>query len=159
VDFLTTTTPKEDLMNKLSLSAAVLLALGLAQPAFARDTKLVLPVRDVLDSADAHGKIDGSVKFHFAGQKSPVVLEKLGGDVANRKTNAFNKSDEDACRWVMLSALIALQDKAKSLGANAVIDIQSFYKRNVFESATEYECHAGAMAAGVTLKGTYAKVK
>jgi len=29
----------------------------------------------------------------------------------NRKTNAFAKSDEDACNWVFLSAMIALKEE------------------------------------------------
>lgn len=145
-------------MNKLSLAAA-LLAVTLAQPALARDDKHLLPIRELLAYGEAQGKLDGSVKFYFAGQKTPAVRDKLGSGVANRKTNAFNKSDEEACRWSGLSALLALQEKAKSLGANAVIGIQSYYKKNAFESATEYECHAGAMVAGVALKGTYAKIR
>jgi len=65
----------------------------------------------------------------------------------------------EACRWVALSALRALQDGAKSRGANAVVDIVSYYKKNEFKSTTSYECYAGAILAGVALKGTYAKVK
>ena len=47
----------------------------------------------------------------------------------------------------------------KSRGANAVVDIVSYYKKNEFKSATNYECWAGTFVAGVALKGTYAKVK
>jgi hypothetical protein len=31
--------------------------------------------------------------------------------------------------------------------------------RNVLLVATEFDCHAGAVIIGVTLRGTYAKVK
>lgn len=144
-------------MKKLSLAAA-LLAITLAEPALARDDKHLLSVRELLEYGQAQGKLDGSVRFYFAGQKTPSG-QRLSSGVANRKTNAFNKTDEEACRWSALSALVALQEKAKALGANAVVNIESYYKRNTFKSATEYECHAGAMVAGVALKGTYAKVK
>ncbi len=88
------------------------------------------------------------------------MQQRLGEDVTNKKTNAANKSDAEACRWVALSALRALQDGAKSRGANAVVDIVSYYKKkNEFKSSTNYECYAGAILAGVALKGTYAKVK
>jgi hypothetical protein len=43
-------------------------------------------------------------------------------------------------------------------GANAVVDIVSYYKKNEFKSASNYECYAGSILAGVALKGTYAKV-
>jgi uncharacterized protein YbjQ (UPF0145 family) len=78
--------------------------------------------------------------------------------VANRKTNAFNKSDEEACKWVFLSAMIALQERAIREGANAVVGINSYYKKNEVSSNTQYECHAGNIVAGVALKGTVARL-
>ena len=98
------------------------------------------------------------MRFYLAGQ-SVAVQQRFGEDVANRKTNAANKSDEEACRWVALSTLRALQDGAKRRGANAVVDITSYYKKNEFRSASNYECYAGTFVAGVALKGTYAKVR
>jgi uncharacterized protein YbjQ (UPF0145 family) len=83
----------------------------------------------------------------------------MGSGVSNRKTNAANKSDEEACRWAALSVLKEFQESAKKRGANAVVDIVSYYKKNEFKSASNYECYAGAFVAGVALKGTYAKVK
>jgi hypothetical protein len=138
--------------------ALSLLACTLAVPAFARDTELKLPFEDVLQMPEAKEKLDGSVKFYLAGQKTPRILEKKGEDISNKKTNGVGKDDEVACRWAVLSALVAFQDKAKSLGANAVVDIVSYYKRNTFSSPTEYECHAGGMIVGIALKGTYAKI-
>ncbi len=97
------------------------------------------------------------MRFYLAGQ--PVsVQQRLGEDVTNKKTNAANKSDAEACRWVALSALRAA-GRCQSRGANAVVDIVSYYKKNEFKSSTNYECYAGAILAGVALKGTYAKVK
>jgi len=143
-------------MKKTLLIA--LLASASAFPAFARDTELKLPFADVLAMPEAQEKLDGSVKFFLAGAKTPKVLEKKGEDVSNKKTNGVGKTDEVACRWAALSALISFQDKAKTLGANAVVDLVSYYKKNTFSSPTEYECHAGGMIVGVTLKGTFAKV-
>ena len=130
-----------------------------AVPAFAADTRVELPLQDLIDSPEAKAAgIDGSVRFYLAGQ-SVAVQQRFGEDVANRKTNAANKSDEEACRWVALSTLRALQDGAKRRGANAVVDITSYYKKNEFRSASNYECYAGTFVAGVALKGTYAKVR
>jgi uncharacterized protein YbjQ (UPF0145 family) len=124
----------------------------------ARDTKYMLPLKDVLEMPEAKEKLDDSFRFYLSGQKTPKVLQRMESDISNRKTNGVGKSDEDGCRWAALSALISLQDKAKSLGANAVVDIVSYYKKNEVASATDYECHAGAVVVGVALKGTYAKV-
>lgn len=143
----------------LSIAAAALCAAALhATPALARDTKYLLPLQEVLDMPEAKEKLDGSVRFFLSGQKTPKVLETKDSDVSNRKTNGVGKSDEDACRWAALSALLAFQDKARENGSNAVVNIVSYYKKNEMASATDYECHAGAVVVGVALKGTYAKV-
>lgn len=143
-------------MNKVL--ALALVACTVATPALARDTELKLPFEDVLQMPEAKEKLDGSVKFFLAGQKTPKVLEKKGSDTTSKKTNGFGKADDVACRWAALSALIALQDRAKAQGANAVIDIVSNHKHEAFSSPTEYECHAGNIVVGVALKGTFAKV-
>lgn len=145
-------------MNAFLGVAAVVLA-TLPAVSQARDTAHFLSFQDAVKEATAAGRLDGSVKFYLAGNKVPGKAEKLREVVTNKKTNAFNKSDEEACRWVLQSALIALQDSAKRAGANAVVNITSFYKRNEYKDAQKYECHAGAVVAGVTLKGDLARVK
>ena len=146
-------------MNRLTTTSLLAAMLAIAPAANARDTRLDLPLQELVDSPQAReAGIDGSVRFYLAGQKVSVV-SRMGEDVANRKTNAANKSDVEACRWVALSVLKALQDNARQRGANAVVDIVSYYKKNETRSTTTYECHAGTWTAGVALKGTYAKVK
>lgn len=137
------------------------LAIGLlasAWPCHARDTQYLLPIAVAMEVKDAKDKLDGSIKFFFGDQPVPPVLAKLGSDVSNRKTNAFGKSDEKACNWAFLSAMVALERRAHQLGANAVINIVSYYKKNIMASATEFECHAGALIAGVALKGDFVKI-
>ncbi len=138
----------------LVLATTVVLA-----PAFARDTVVNIRLADVLDMPEAKTKLDGSVKFFLAGQATPKVLKKFSEDVSNLKTNAVGKSDEVSCKWVALSTLMSLQKSAKEAGANAVVGITSYYKKNETKSDTTVECHAGAMMSGVALKGTYATVQ
>lgn len=140
---------------------AVVLSLTIAAPnAFAGDTRVELPLQDLIDSPQAkEAGIDGSVRFYLAGQVHPAVVSRMGEDVSNKKTNGVGKSDVESCRWVALSVLKAFQESAKARGANAVIDITSYFKKNEFKSATNYECYAGNLMSGVALKGTYAKVK
>jgi uncharacterized protein YbjQ (UPF0145 family) len=129
-----------------------------ARPSAARDTKYLLPIAVAMEVKDAKDKLDGSIKFFFGDQPTPPVTSKLGTDVSNRKTNAFGKSDEKACNWAFLSAMVALEKRAQQLGANAVINIVSYYKKDVMSSATDFECHAGALMAGVALKGDFVKI-
>ena len=134
------------------------LVIGTAWPAHARDTKYLLPLAAALEVKDAQEKLDGTIKFYFGNQETPKILTKLGSDVSNRKTNAVGKSDEKACNWAFLSAMVALEKRAKQLGANAVVNIVSYYQKNVMSSPTEFECHAGAVIAGVALKGDFVKI-
>lgn len=140
------------------IAFAALSCLLLAGPAAARDTVLHIPLADVLAMPEAQGKLDPDVKFYLAGQNTPKVLRRFSTDVSNPKTNGFGKSDEFGCKWAALTALIRLQESAKREGGNAVVDIVSYYKKVEYKSATDFECHAGAIIIGVALKGTYAKV-
>ncbi|MEH6459650.1 excinuclease ATPase subunit [Chitinimonas sp. JJ19] len=138
----------------LVLAAAVLVS----PLAMARDSVLDIPLADVLAMPEAEGKLDGSVKFFLNGQKTPKIQKKMGSDTSNQKTNGVGKSDEFGCKWAALSALIAFQESAKQRGANAVVDIVSYYKKNETKSSSTFQCHAGNFVIGVALKGNYAKI-
>jgi len=140
------------------LVAVSLLALVAAAPSFARNNAVTVTLESVLDMPEAKAKMDGSVKFYLAGASTPKVIKKFGEDTSNAKTNAFNKSPEEACRWNALSALLKLQEHAKRDGANAVIDIVSYRDHVDFKSPTEVQCSDGAFMGGIALKGTYATV-
>lgn len=147
-------------MKKMMFIAGMAIAALASANAHARETRVEGSFEELINSPEAKkAGIDGSVRFYLAGQKTPAVASRMGEDVSNKKTNAANKSDAEACRWVTLSVLKAFQDSAKSRGANAVIDMVSYYRKNEFKSAQNYECYAGAIMAGMAMKGTYAKVK
>ena len=141
-------------------TALLALALLASVPhAEAADRRVELPLQELLSSQEARNAgIDGSVRFFLAGQGHPAVSSRMGEGVSNKKTNAVGKSDEEACRWVTLSVLRAFQDSAKARGANAVVDLVSYFKKNTFSSPTHYECHAGNIMAGVAMKGVYARI-
>ncbi len=145
-------------MKKWIPSIVILGALMAAGTASARDTKQLMPIAAALEAKDSKEKLDGSVKFFFGNQQHPKVLTKLGSDFSNRKTNAFGKSDDRACHWAFLSVMMALEKRAIELGANAVVNIVSYYKKDEFSSPTEFECHAGALMAGVAFKGDFVKI-
>jgi uncharacterized protein YbjQ (UPF0145 family) len=152
-------TIKECKMKKtLLMLAAAFLFLPVAS--HARDTVHHLDFQSVVDDAVRSGLLDGSVKFYLRGQKiKGSVTKKFPTATSNKKTNSANKSDEEACTRALQSALISFAENAKKHGANAVVDLVSFYKRQEYSSSTQYECHAGAFVSGVTLKGNAAIVK
>jgi hypothetical protein len=132
-------------------AAAALLVSGVS---LARDTLLKLPIKDAMETADAKAALGTGVKFEFGGS---APAKNLGTFTSNKKTNFANKSDKEGCQRAFLSAMIALKERALAEGGNAVVNIQSYYKKNEFSSATEYECGAGAIMGGVTMRGTVVK--
>ncbi|MFC2491052.1 MAG: excinuclease ABC subunit A [Campylobacter curvus] len=120
----------------------------------ARDDVLYFSL-DFLNSPKAKEVLDPNVKLSFgSGGKGKILKQGL---TANKKTNAFNKSDQEACEWAMLSALRTFQDRAIKEGGSKVINLTGYYKKQPFDSKTQFQCGAGALMAGVTLKGDIAK--
>ena len=115
----------------------------------------MMPIADVMSK---HADELSGVAFYFGDQPHPKVEKSFGSFVANRKTNAFNKTDAEACERIALTALREFKEKAQKLGGDAVIDIHSYYKKNEISSSTQYECHAGFAAAGAAFKGTVVKL-
>jgi uncharacterized protein YbjQ (UPF0145 family) len=147
--------------KQLSRALAILVVTTayVATPAHAEDKILHIPLKDVIEMPEAKDKLDGTVKFYLAGQTTPKVLSKSNDDVTNKRTNAVGKDEIFACKWAALSALISLQAKAKTLDANGVVEIVSYFKKETYSDPVNFECRKGAIMAAVTLKGNYAKLE
>ncbi|MCB1627796.1 MAG: excinuclease ATPase subunit [Xanthomonadales bacterium] len=141
------------MLRKLLITTIALSLVGTAQ---ARDTVTRIALQDAINMGMESGQLDGSVRFFLEGQHTPSIAERHGEGVSNKKTNGVGKDDVYGCRYVALSALISLQQAARQQGANAVVDIVSYYKKNVVSDPAEVECHAGAIMIGVALRGEYA---
>jgi uncharacterized protein YbjQ (UPF0145 family) len=143
-----------------SIAAAVSLLAIAASPALARDDRLMFPVSEGMEKGKTtKEKIDPDIHVYFGKQKSPAVDRRLGEFTANRKTNATNKTDKEACEISFVSAVVSLQQRARKEGGNAVMNIASVYRNENRESNTEYLCGAGTFVAGVALRGTVVKLK
>ncbi|MDR0715957.1 MAG: excinuclease ATPase subunit [Azoarcus sp.] len=148
------------MMKKNLLALSVFAALLVPVASQARDTQHFFDFQDVVTRAIQDGQLDGSVKFYLKGQAIPgKVKQTFPEAISNKKTKATRRSDEQACDWALRSVLITFQDNAKSHGANAVIDMVSYYKKIEYADATKFECHAGKIMAGVAMKGRAAIVK
>ena len=145
-------------MNRTAVVLLVMMTLLGASAAQARDDRLMFPISDALGLEDAKARLNQGVSFYFGDQPHPKVLQRFGEFQSNKKTNAFNKSDKQACEWNFLSAMLTFQQRALSMGGNAVINIRSYYKKHKVSSRTEYECGAGTFVAGVTFLGDVVKL-
>lgn len=147
-------------MKKSLFAVSVAVALAAPLACHARDTTHYLDFQSVVEAATAAGQLDGSVRFYLKGQHVPGKITQTFPDASSsKKTNAANKSDEDACAWALRSVLISFQENAKKHNANAVVDLVSFYNRREYVDSSKFECHAGAILAGVVLRGHAAIVK
>jgi len=145
-------------MKRITL-AFILVSLTVSNTAFARNQPVYIPLEDAVKLGMEQGSLDGSVKFYLSGAHTPHITARLREDTSNKKTNSVGKDDATACKWAALSALIAFQAKAKSLGANAVVDLHSNNNRVPYKDSVKFECRAGNIIAGTAFKGTYAKTR
>ncbi len=132
---------------------AMALAMLLPDVSEARDDRNRYLISDALKIEAATEKLNKGYSYYFGEQSHGKVVSNHGEFMSNKKTNAVGKSDQYACQWVFLSAMLSFQDRVAKEGGNAVINIRSYYKKNDFVSSTEFECGNGAIMAGVTLVG------
>ena len=126
--------------------------------AHSRNSKHLFSIQDAMITADFQEKLDPNIQFYFGSQTHSEIKAVYGKYTSNKKTNAFNKSDEEACQRALLSTLLTFQKRAQNEGGNAVVEIESYYKKHPFSSETQYECHAGAVIAGTALRGKVVKL-
>ena len=146
--------------SRLSAVAAgcALTALFVTGPADARETRHKFPIETALAKAQASGQLPPGIKLFFGNQKHAKPTAQLGPTRTNKKTNFFNKTDQEACDWAFLSSMKALTAYAQRVGGNAVVNIRSNYKNIEFTSETEYECGAGNVTGGTAFVGDVVKL-
>lgn len=144
---------------KMLTGLLVATSLLFASDAMARDDRLMFSLGDALKAPAAVERIGKDVRLYFGKQRHPKVAKKLVTVTSNKKTNGFNKSDQAACEWAFLSAMLALQDRARREGGNAVVNIHSYYKQQLVSSRTEYMCGVGTFVVGVTFRGDIVRLK
>jgi len=147
-------------MKKMFAAAAAAATLiSTVAPAQARDNKLTFPIAGAMAENDAKGRLGEDVQFFFGDQKPAGKVENLGSDKTSQKTNSVGKSPQTSCNWAFLSAMLQLKKRANALGADAIVNIQSNYNNQPLNSATEFECHDGAIMTGVALKADFVRLK
>lgn len=145
---------------KNRITALLFLVLSFAaQTGWARNEVQDFSIQDTLSQEQAKEKLGNDVQFYFGKQNHGAIIKNWGEVGTNKKTNAFLKSDQEACVWAFISAMVALKDRALREGGNAVINIKSNYKGIETVSETTFQCGAGNILAGVALKGTIVKLK
>lgn len=136
----------------------IFLLIGATSTCFARDDIGDYSIAEALSLVQAKEKLGDNVKFYFGTQPHGTIVKDFGEKGSNKKTNAFNKTDVEACQWAFLSAMVAFRDRAVREGGDAVVNIKSNYRNNETTSNETFQCGAGAIIAGVALKGRIVKL-
>jgi hypothetical protein len=147
-------------LSRLGIAACVLFAsqATLVAPTQASDDVVMISIDNAMSSPDFQSKLDSSIKFYFGTSPHPAIERKFGDLTTNEKTNSLGKPDIVACNWAFLSGLLKFQERARQLGANAVVNIDSYYKREDVSNNTQIECHHGFLITGVALRGDFVKI-
>ena len=137
----------------------VLLSVLIAPISGARDTKNMWPIADAMNAAEAKAQLNQGIQFYFGDSAHLPVEKSFGVYQSNKKTRGVGRTDKEACDWTFISAMVSFQQRAKELGGDAVIKIESYYREVPISNATEYQCGSGALMSGVTFRGEVVKLQ
>ena len=81
-------------------------ALAFASAALAEDKLVKYPLESALGKGQNYkAKIDPAIKLYFESQPTSAVAKKLAeADSGHKRTNAFNKTEQEACDIAFLNA-------------------------------------------------------
>lgn len=139
-----------------TIGLSVLLMFGtLGTQAVQAEETIILPYSDVVSMPKTQNSLDPSVTLYFGNQLYPNVSSRNGTFYFTRRVNRMFKAVDTTCRSAALAAILDLQKRARDIGANAVVNITSYYNQHPL-SGEKYQCHVGPLSAEVTLKGSLA---
>jgi uncharacterized protein YbjQ (UPF0145 family) len=137
---------------------ALVLVLGSTSSGFAGNDMANYSIRQALDSADAREKLDPRIKLSFGHRGHGPVAKHIGRWKSYKKANGFARADELACQRAFISAVISLQDRAKKMGGNAVVNINSYYDNRETSNDSTYVCGSGGLMSAVALMGSVVQI-
>ena len=144
---------------KQALLVIVIFTLTAMAPTSARNDFKKFSIQDAFSLEAYKQKLGTDVKFYFGKGHRGKVVKTYGTWPTLKKTNAFNKTDEYACQWALLSALLTLKKRAKAEGGNAVINIRTNNDQIERSSSVNFECEVGNVIASVALLGTVVRLQ
>ena len=142
---------------KLASMISILAIAAASSPAMAADEMIKAKIEGGIAAgkASTRDQIKDDIALYFGKQKTPPVVKKLWEGDSTRPSGG-RKSKEQRCETAFASAIISLQNRARSEGGNAVINITSGAGES---SETEFTCTAGRAMSRVRLHGTVVTLK
>ena len=130
---------------------------SVAGPAFARNDILDVEVERAKEFRGRRSVLE--MPFYLRGQSTPEIVETIQTMSTRKVTRGFGRSDLHACSIAFQSAVIQLQERAFSIGANAVVDVVSVVDGRVVEFPDRFRCVVGDMIARVSLSAKAVKIE
>lgn len=146
-----------EIIRKAAIAAACLAMLG-ASPVIAEGSTLEISVADALAKPEMQQQLRDSVKFFFGNAAHPDVAHVFKKYTTNKRAKAEGNSLQGPCEQALLSALLQFQKRAIQIGADAVIDIHSYYRHEEVSSDTSIQCHDDVTKVKVVLIGNFVKL-
>ena len=145
-------------MKKL-LAVAALAALPSAAAAADQTGSVYLDFQKAVAAAVADGKLDGGIKYYLRGQALPGEVREAFPEMAEKKRPLSRGLVEGDCVDALRRVLASFEEEAKEYGANAVVDIVSFYGQNHYASPDKIWCNDSNKESIVQLRGKPAIVR
>ena len=146
-------------MKKWMALTIIGMSMAALLPAQARNVKYMLSIPNALESDSAKAKLDPSIKLYFGPQSYGTATQIASAFKSHGRMQIENRADLASCFASFADALKTLQKNAKDAGANAVVNISSYFKNGpLVSSETEFECHAGTVYSHVMLQGDFVKI-
>ena len=142
---------------KQTLKIVFVLILLSSFSAHARNEYKEFSIADLKALDSYKTRVGTEVKFYFGSTSQVKILRTFGEWPSLKKTNAFNKTDEFACQWALMSALISLKKRALKEGGNAVF-IQTNNDHRAKTNSSKFECEIGNIIASVAVIGKVVKI-
>lgn len=137
-------------MKTRLLLAASALAM-LAQAAHARTEVVTYPIKPVLES----NQFAPGVALYFGDQPHPAVVTKLGEATKSSHPPRKTATEVQICNATLADALRQLANAAHDRGANAVINIKTWFHSTVNTSADNYTCGVSGVSAALRVSGEF----
>ncbi len=135
-------------MKTQLLLAAGALAM-LAQAAHAGTEVKTYPIQPVLQSQ----QFAPGVALYFGDQPHPAVVTQLGEVTKSSHPPRKTATEVEICNATLADALRQLTNAAHDRGANAVINIKTWFHSTVSKDANNYTCGVSGVSAALRVSG------
>ena len=151
------------MLRRSTVAVTMLAALiALPAPSIAANDKPTDKIYDqdlarALNDPNVRAMVGSDVKFYF-GSTPEGVVQTLGRSRSHKKSRS-TRDVEAGCTRSLGNTLAAMAIQARKKGANAIVNIRSFWGGYPTSSTTSFKCGVGSSTSGTPLVGELAVVK